>query len=97
LILPNTIGDIIKDGESVLQGNAITMIDGGGADTWLTPELTVSVKEKVKAVPQHSTGSAGDRQGDTAYDDNYMYYCTKDYTTGTDNIWVKNAWTANAW
>jgi hypothetical protein len=97
LILPNTIGDIIKDGESVLQGNAITMIDGGGADTWLTPDLTASVKEKVKAVPQHSTGSAGDRQGDTAYDDNYMYYCTKDYTTGTDNIWVKNAWTANAW
>ena len=37
LNLPASVGDIYRDGVSVLNGNAATLIDGGNASSWLTP------------------------------------------------------------
>ena len=43
---------------------------------------------KLKYTPPSSQGAAGDRQGDVAFDDNYVYFCKNDYD-GATNIWVR--------
>lgn len=40
--------------------------------------------------PTSSVGDTNDRQGDIAFDDNYMYYCTADYD-GSTAIWKRAA------
>ncbi len=45
---------------------------------------------KLKYTPASSVGAAGDRQGDVAFDDNYVYYCSNNYD-GATNIWRRSA------
>ena len=40
--------------------------------------------------PSTSVGNSGDRQGDVAFDDDYMYYCTSDYD-GSTAVWKRTA------
>jgi hypothetical protein len=47
--------------------------------------------------PTHSTGKTGDKAGMVAYDSNYHYYCTTNYTDGVSDIWVRVAWTGTTW
>jgi len=41
-----------------------------------------------KRVITSSKGEKGDKQGDIVVNENYIYYCTKNYT-GKSNIWVR--------
>ena len=43
-----------------------------------------------QGVPLTSVGVSGDTQGDIAFDNDYMYYCTADYD-GIANIWKRTA------
>ena len=49
------------------------------------------------SIPGTSKGAAGDRAGMFALDNNYIYYCTADYTDGTANIWNRTAQTGGTW
>ena len=43
-----------------------------------------------------SIGDPNDKQGDIAIDNNYLYYCTKNYN-GNTNIWIRWAVTDTNW
>jgi len=47
--------------------------------------------------PTHSTGKAGDTAGMMAFDGTYIYYCVANYTTGSANIWVRQAYPVGTW
>jgi hypothetical protein len=47
--------------------------------------------------PGTSKGSEGDKERDIAFDSNYFYYCTADYTDGIENIWKRVAWSNDTW
>ena len=47
--------------------------------------------------PSFSIGAAGDQAGDLAFTNDYIYYCTADYTDGLSNIWKRIAWSADTW
>jgi len=44
-----------------------------------TTQTTAWTGGRVVTAPTHSTGAVGDQEGDLAFDDNYIYYCTADY------------------
>ena len=46
--------------------------------------------------PAHSTGTAGDLAGMTAYDATYFYVCVANYN-GVTNIWERVALSATTW
>lgn len=43
-----------------------------------------------QGAPSTSVGASGDTEGDIAFDDDYMYYCTADYD-GSTAIWKRTA------
>lgn len=43
-----------------------------------------------QGVPLTSVGASGDIEGDIAFDDDYMYYCTADYD-GSTAVWKRTA------
>ena len=49
------------------------------------------------AVPAHSYGAAGDKEGMVVFTDPYIYYCKQDYVDNTTDIWVRVAWTGTNW
>ena len=49
------------------------------------------------AVPVHSYGVAGDKEGMVAFDDTYIYYCTADYVNNISDIWKRVAWSGSTW
>jgi hypothetical protein len=51
---------------------------------------------RVVTVPTTSTGAAGDLEGDLAFSNEYIYYCTADYGSG-GNIWKRVAWSLDTW
>jgi hypothetical protein len=62
-----------------------------------TIQTTAWAGGRVVAVPGASTGAAGDKAGDLAFDSQYIYYCTADYTDGIENIWKRVAWSNDTW
>jgi hypothetical protein len=64
------------------------------ANTSVLNNLVVSngLMLSVANVPTTSKGTSGDMQGMVAVDSNNIYYCIANYTTGTDDIWVKTPW-----
>jgi hypothetical protein len=58
-------------------------------------ELYTSIDSTV-TVPTTSVGNNGDLQGDLAFDDTYIYYCTANYD-GSTNIWKRVAWSTDIW
>lgn len=45
---------------------------------------------QVKAAPSTTVGAAGDKAGMIAFDSNYVYICTANYT-GSANVWKRVA------
>jgi hypothetical protein len=72
-----------SDGELIFSDNTI--------------QTTAWAGGRVVAVPGASTGAAGDKAGDLAFDSQYIYYCTADYTDGIENIWKRVAWSNDTW
>jgi hypothetical protein len=52
---------------------------------------------KVVSAPATSNGGVNDRVGFVSFDDQYIYYCTADYTDGQANIWKRVAWSNDVW
>ena len=48
-------------------------------------------------VPTTSKGISGDKLGMLAFDSNYIYYCTANYTTGSADIWNRTSQTVGTW
>jgi len=46
----------------------------------------------VVTAPTHSTGTAGDKAGDIAFDSNYFYYCTANYGVVGHQVTVATLW-----
>jgi hypothetical protein len=92
-------------------GSTVEIITGDGesSNTWefdsnsgltfpdATTQTTAWAGGRVVAVPGASTGAAGDKAGDLAFDSQYIYYCTADYTDGIENIWKRVAWSNDTW
>jgi len=72
-----------SDGELIFSDNTI--------------QTTAWAGGRVVAAPGASTGAAGDKAGDLAFDSQYIYYCTVDYTDGIENIWKRVAWSNDTW
>jgi len=47
--------------------------------------------------PGSSKGTEGDKERDIAFDNNYFYYCTANYTNGEADIWKRVAWSNDIW
>ena len=77
-----------------LNGNSGT---GGITFPDATVQTTAWAGGRVVAVPTASTGAAGNKQGDLAFNSNYIYYCTANYTDGLSNIWKRIAWSGDTW
>jgi hypothetical protein len=45
----------------------------------------------VATAPAHSYGAVGDRKGTIAFDDDYMYYCRRNYADDATDIWSRVA------
>ena len=52
---------------------------------------------QVVTPPTASTGASGDKLGDVAFDSNFYYYCSADYTDGLADIWKRVAWSVDTW
>lgn len=62
-----------------------------------TQQTTAWAGGRVVSVPQFSTGGLGDLRGDMAFGDDYLYYCTQDYSDGITNIWKRVSWSGDTW
>ena len=88
-----TVGSIVVD-KITINDSSITTT-GSNEDLQLDPNGTGRVEVvadriliKEKYTPSSSQGAAGDRQGDVAFDDNYVYFCKQNYD-GATNIWTR--------
>lgn len=90
-----TVGGVVVD-KIAINNSSITTNDSN-EDLQLDPNGTGRVEIvadriliKQKYTPPSSQGAAGDRQGDVAFDDNYVYFCKQNYD-GATNIWTRAA------
>lgn len=82
-----------ETGEYVVTTTQSPVASSAGG-TKQVPDQPASNKVSVKtAPPSSSVGSIGDRKGDIAYDDNFMYVCIANYD-GTSSIWIKSQLTS---
>lgn len=78
-----------ETGEYVVT-TAQSPVASSAGGTKQVPDQPASNKVTVKTAPPSSpVGSIGDRKGDIAYDDNFMYVCIANYDS-TSNIWIKS-------
>lgn len=61
-----------------------------------TEQTTAWAGGRVVYAPSFSTGADGDRAGDIAFSNDYIYYCTANYDS-TTNIWKRVALTNETW
>lgn len=47
--------------------------------------------------PTSSKGSSGDRLGNVSFSTTWLYYCIQDYTTGSQDIWMRISCTQSTW
>lgn len=94
ITLPGNINSV--NNISLAAGDAVSIVSNNtaSAKTWLfdeegditfpdnTLQTTAWAGGRVVSVPVTSLGAAGDKQGDLAFNGNYIYYCTQDYNTG---------------
>jgi hypothetical protein len=52
---------------------------------------------KVVQVPAESQGEPDHREGDLAFDENYFYYCWRDYNGDQESIWRRIPWEQQPW
>lgn len=65
-----------KNWEFGVNGNVI--LPSSGNITFST-NPTTGYSLRIVGAPSQSTGTPGDKQGDVAFDSNYIYYCIEDY------------------
>ena len=78
-----------------LSDNKIEAINSNG-NIELTPNaagrvivVDDSITINTSKTPSTSKGAAGDKSGMVAWDANYIYVCTANYTDGVANIWKR--------
>lgn len=83
-----------------------SLFSGSYNDLTDTPSIPTSIGDFVDvdgnlvmptATPDTSKGVEGDKAGAVAFDDNYIYRCTVDYTDGVADIWKRVAWSNDTW
>lgn len=68
-------------------GNIELMPNGSGRIIVVDDSITINTSK----TPATSKGVAGDKAGMIAWDANYIYVCTANYTDGVANIWKRAA------
>ena len=63
-------------------------IVAGGNSRKITAGNLISSLTQVKTAPTTTVGAAGDKKGMIAFDSDYIYICTADYT-GSANVWKR--------
>jgi hypothetical protein len=63
----------------------------------LTEQTTAWAGGRVVNSPSVSIGANGDRAGDLAFTNDYLYYCIADFVDGQSNIWKRVSWSADTW
>jgi len=74
---------------SVVSSDLLYVVAGGNSRKITAGNLTAAITQ-VKTAPAASLGAAGDKKGMIAFDSNYIYICTADYT-GSANVWTRVA------
>ena len=74
---------------SVVSSDLLYVVAGGNSRRITAGNLTAAITQ-VKTAPAASVGAAGDKKGMIAFDSNYIYICTADYT-GSANVWKRVA------
>jgi hypothetical protein len=63
-------------------------IVASGNSRKITAGNLISSLTQVKTAPTTTVGASGDKKGMIAFDSNYIYICTADYT-GSANVWKR--------
>lgn len=71
--------------------------DGGGITVNGVINLNNSTFISSASAPTSSKGQPGDGAGTVIIDNDYVYRCIADYTTGTPDIWVRVQFDATPW
>lgn len=74
---------------SVVSSDVLYVVAGGNSRKITSGNLVASLTQ-VKSAPTTTVGAAGDKKGMIAFDSNYIYICTADYT-GSANVWKRVA------
>lgn len=77
--------DLTQNTISTINTNGNIVLDPNGSGQVIINDDSVTVA--VSRTPLHSTGSPGDKQGMIAWDSNYLYICTADYSGS--HIWKR--------
>lgn len=74
---------------SVVSSDVLYVVAGGNSRKITSGNLVASLTQ-VKSAPTTTVGASGDKKGMLAFDSNYIYICTADYT-GSANVWKRVA------
>jgi hypothetical protein len=85
-ILPNGVMALYEDNNDIWILRIHDGITNGG----------IKHGSRIVNVPTSSVGSQGNIQGDLAFDNTYIYYCTANYDDSS-NIWKRLAWSEDTW
>jgi aminoglycoside phosphotransferase (APT) family kinase protein len=76
---------------SVVSSDLLYVVSGGNSRK-ISAGNVIAALTQVKTAPAATVGAAGDKKGMIAFDTNYLYICTADYT-GSANVWKRVALT----
>jgi len=65
--------------------------------TFVVTEHTTRTRKVDYRTIASSVGLPGDEQGDFAFDEDYIYFCTADYDGGSTSIWTRVALPTTVW
>lgn len=74
---------------SVVSSDLLYVVAGGNSKKITAGNLTAAITQ-IKTAPTTTVGAVGDKKGMLAFDSNYIYICTADYT-GSANVWKRVA------
>jgi len=69
-------------------------------DSYSMDEINTGIAAKQDSfvtAPTSSAGQAGDLQGQIAFSNTHIYYCTADYVDGLSDIWARVGLTLETW
>lgn len=73
-----------------IDDNDLLYVVADGNSTAVTAGNLIASLTQVKSAPASTIGAAGDKLGMIAFDSNYVYICTANYT-GSANVWKRVA------
>jgi hypothetical protein len=74
---------------SVVSSDLLYVVAGGNSRKITAGNLTAAITQ-VRSAPNTALGVAGDKRGMIAFDTDYIYICTADYT-GSAQVWKRVA------